>query len=85
MKRFVFALAIGGAVVPVVDVVAITDGVEVKNVTGNRGNCRMTAHRQSEFPQKLKFGQKAVAGFLATCNLVEVEVITDKGDWSFTF
>lgn len=115
MKRFVFALAIAGALlglsgctqseppvqvelkhlyndflgvvtaVPIVEVTAITDDVEVKDVIANRGNCAMTAHRKAEFPHKLKFGQKAVAGYSPNCSLVEVKVVTSKGDWSFTF
>ena len=115
MKRFVFALAIAGALlglggcsgamseppvtveakflenmfygnpIPVVEVTAITDSVEVRDVIANRGNCPMMEHRKAGFPHQLKFGQKATAGFTASCNLVEVEVVTDQGNWSFTF
>lgn len=45
----------------------------------------MTAHRQKEFPQTLKYGQKATAGYTANCNLMKVEVVTDKGNWSKEF
>lgn len=74
----------GGAMtVPVVEVTAIVDSVEVQDVVGNRGNCKMTSVRQAEFPRSLQFGEKATAGFTANCNLIQVDVVTDKGTFSF--
>ncbi len=71
--------------VPVVEVTAMTDEVTIKNVIANNGNCQMTAHTQKSFPQTLNYSQVAKAGYTAKCNLVKVEVITDKGNWSVEF
>ncbi|PNV82240.1 MAG: hypothetical protein C0627_11020 [Sulfurimonas sp.] len=71
--------------VPVVEVTAVIDKVTIENVITNNGNCKMTAHRQKEFPKTLSYGQKATAGYTAKCNLVKVEVITDNGNWSVEF
>lgn len=69
--------------VPVVDITAIVDSVEVQDVIGNRGNCKMPTFDQSEFPKNLHFGEKRTVRFANGCNLIEIEVVTDKG--SFTF
>lgn len=69
--------------VPVVEVTAIVDSVEVQDVIGNRGNCKMTSVRQAEFPRNLQFGEKATAGFTAGCNLIQIDVVTDRGTFSF--
>ena len=71
--------------IPIVEIIANVDSIVIKNVIANNGNCRMTALRQKEFPQTLKFGQKATAGYLAGCNMLKAKVITNQGDWEFTF
>ena len=71
--------------VPVVEVTAVTDEVTIENVIANNGNCKMTAITQKSFPKTLNYGQVVQAGYTAKCNLVKVEVITDKGDWSVEF
>jgi len=45
----------------------------------------MTAYRQKQFPNKLKYGAKATAGYTAQCNLIKVEVITDQGNWTVKY
>ena len=45
----------------------------------------MTAITQKSFPKTLNYGQVVKAGYTAKCNLVKVEVITDKGNWSVEF
>lgn len=69
---------------PIVSVISVVNSVIVKNVIANNGNCRMTAHRQRQFPIKLKYGSRAIAGYTTDCNLLKVEVITDQGNWIFT-
>ncbi|WP_428023937.1 hypothetical protein [Arcobacter sp.] len=76
---------IGYVSVPIVEVTAVVDTVTIKDVIANNGNCRMSAHRQREFPKKLNYGQKATAGYSASCNLIKVEVVTDKGNWTVEY
>lgn len=71
--------------VPVVEVTAVTDEVIIEDVIANNGNCKMTAITQKSFPKTLNYGQVVKAGYTAKCNLVKVEVITDKGNWSVEF
>jgi len=75
----------GTARVPIVEVTSIVDSVVIKNVIANNGNCPMTSVRQKEFPQTVKYGQKATAGYITKCNLLKVKVVTDQGDWEFEF
>ena len=75
----------GSAVVPTVDITAIVDSVTIKDVVGNKGNCRMHAQSQKSFPKVLKYGQKITAGFVAGCNMIRVDIVTDKGTWIFEF
>ena len=76
---------IGYVSVPIVEVTAIVNSVTVSDVIANNGNCRMTAHRKKEFPKTLSYGQKATAGYSASCNLIKVEVVTDKGNWTLEY
>jgi hypothetical protein len=71
--------------VPVVDIIAVTDEVIVNKVIGNRGNCPITSYSSSKLPVTLKYGQKVNVGFLTSCNLIEVEVVTDKGNWTVEY
>ena len=61
------------------------DEVTIEDVIANNGNCKMTAITQSNFPKSLSYGERVQAGYTAKCNLVKVEVITDKGNWSVEF
>lgn len=71
--------------IPIVEIISIADTVTIKNIIANNGNCKMTAHRQQAFPQTIKYGQKATAGYTANCNLMKVEVVTEQGTWSKEF
>jgi hypothetical protein len=71
--------------VPVVEVTAVTDEITIKNVIANNGNCPMTAITQNNFPKTLSYGQKVKSGYTTKCNLVKVEVITNKGSWSVEY
>ena len=71
--------------IPVVKITSLVDSVEITNVIANNGNCKMTAIRQKEFPQTVKYGNVATAGYTANCNLLKVKVITNQGDWEFEF
>ncbi len=70
--------------VPIVEVISISNSIIIKDVIVNGGNCRMSAHRKADFPQKLRFGETATASFLVTCNVRAVEVATNQGTWAWT-
>lgn len=73
-----------------VDVVAL-DNVIVKDIIINRGNCTLSVKQlglfSNQFPAKLSYGETSTASisgktFMDPCkNILEVEVVTDKGNW----
>lgn len=76
-----------------VRVTAVADSVTIKRVVVNRGNCR-----DSEVGETLSFGESykiRIGGQIANSTLPpngcsirdvkEVQVFTDKGDWTFKF
>lgn len=71
--------------VPIVEITSLVDEITITDVIANNGNCKMTVHRQKEFPKTLGYGEKATAGYSARCNLIKVEVITDQGSWSVEY
>lgn len=73
-----------GSGFPGVIIANITDDVTVTNVIFNRGNCgRRLSHGVTSWPAKLKFGETVSLHGTTPCNLVEVSVSTNKGDWTF--
>jgi hypothetical protein len=68
--------------IPVIEVFSVVDNIVIKNVIANNGNCKMGKRLKSKFPYNLKYGQKATAGgYTSQCNLMKIEVVTDKGTW----
>ncbi|HCT39762.1 MAG TPA: hypothetical protein DF427_01000 [Moraxellaceae bacterium] len=67
---------------PQIEITSIVDGVTVKEVKVNRGNC--TAAPYQELPRDLAMGTTLIA--VPGCpNVVEVAVSTDKGNYDFSF
>jgi len=66
-----------------VKVSAIVDEAVVKDIIVNRGNC--TASSSAGIPKTLKFGESVLVPFLAPCEASQVDVVTDKGDWTETY
>jgi hypothetical protein len=78
----------GDRLVPIPAMVEVTakKDVTVQEVIVNRGNCPPYAFSFmfGKFPRSLKFGETLKVP--ATCDeILEAEVKTDKGDWTFTF
>lgn len=79
-----------GTELNLIDVVAL-DNVIVKDIIINRGNCTLAIKQlglfSNQFPAKLSYGETstvAISGktFMDSCkNILEVEVVTDKGNW----
>lgn len=72
-----------------VKVKAITEEITIADIQVNRGNC--TSKNRDFFTQKpilpktLKFGESVTMTFSAPCEASQVDVTTDKGDWSFNY
>lgn len=64
-----------------IDVISKVNNVKISNIIVNRGNCKTNA-LNTKFPLHLKFGEQ-YKGTYQSCNAIEVEVITDHGNWTF--
>ena len=71
--------------VTVLYITSKVDDLVIENVIANRGNCSLSYGTRSDLPSKLKFGSRQRIRFLGRCTVSEVEVITDDGEWTFTF
>lgn len=72
-----------------VKVSAIVDEVIVNDVIVNRGNCKIENKNfitgKAIIPKSLKFGESVSVSFSGPCEASQVEVVTDKGDWTETY
>jgi hypothetical protein len=62
--------------------ITATDDVTVNDVVVNRGSCK---RGDSGFPRELKYGSSMEVRVNSGCDLLEVKIATNKGDWSFSF
>ena len=79
-----------GSEAQVIDIVALDD-IIVKDIIVNRGNCNLALKQlgmfDMQFPAKLSYGQTTTVvttgkTFMEPCkNVLEVEVVTNKGNW----
>jgi len=66
---------------PAVFLEAITDNVKIEDFQINRGNCN---HSSQQLPADLVFGRRLeIMAF--GCNVKEVSVKTDHGDFTYSF
>lgn len=69
-----------------VKITATTDKTEVKDVVVNRGNCRVDKKYaitgRDMLPKTLKYGESITLFVLSSCSVLQVDVITDKGNWT---
>ena len=63
----------------IVNVLSKTDLVTVQSIKINRGNCHVSGSSS-----QLKFGEVAKF-YTGNCEIQEIEVDTDSGDFTFTF
>lgn len=73
-------------------VTARDDGVMVKNIVVNRGNCRITnqkylysSNKETILPATLRYGRSVEVSFYNNCVASEVDVTTGKGGWQYTY
>lgn len=73
-----------------VKVTATTDKIEILDIIVNRGNCKNEDISKAmgfgeTFPQNLSFGQSVSMSFSGPCNAKQVDIITNLGDWTWTY
>lgn len=70
--------------IPQVTITAVTD-VTIQDVILNEGNgCRLS-RSQPKLPSAMKYGDRVVRTYTAQCNVIKIEVVTDKGNWIVTY
>ncbi|KIM10288.1 MAG: hypothetical protein KU37_10840 [Sulfuricurvum sp. PC08-66] len=84
-SKVITSTMFGGVTIPVVELTAIVDEVEVQDLIGNRGNCKINSIDKQLLPKKLQYGQKIKFGFVAGCTLSQIDVVTDQGKWSVNY
>lgn len=72
-----------------VKVTATTDKTEVKDVVVNRGNCRVDKKyaitNRDMLPKTLKYGESITLFVLSSCSVLQIDVITDQGNWTMHY
>lgn len=73
-----------------ISVTAKTDDLEIRDIIVNNGSCqRMNSARAmgqemtSRLPKTVSRGEGVIQAFDYLCNVIEVEVVTDVGSWTF--
>ena len=66
-----------------IKITSLVSQVIVKDVVVNRGNCKVSKSDES-LPFVLAYGEDHEI-FMPGCNVIEVSVVTDKGDWTANF
>lgn len=65
---------------------ATTDSVVIKQVVVNRGNCKtFPGGLVAQLPVRLKYGEQFYMLTPPGCNVIEVQVVTDKGPFTATW
>lgn len=69
---------------PYLKVLSLENDVNVENVQINGGNCKNMSERV-KLPQKVGMGQSFTIATAGCGQVIEVEIGTNKGDFTFTF
>lgn len=64
-------------------ITSMEDHVTLKNVSINRGNCRIGTPPQ-QYLRTLNFGQKIMVTPIVGCSIIEIKVVTDKGTETYS-
>ncbi len=68
-----------------VKVLSVDDKIVINDIVANRGKCRLlNKNRRSEMPRTLGYGDAYTIRF-ASCNLLEISVNTNKGNWTVSY
>ena len=73
-----------------VKVTSVTEKVEILDIVVNRGNCKIEDFTKalgygSSLPRKLSFGQSIEMSFGGPCSAKQVDIVTDLGEWTWTY
>ncbi|MBD3666528.1 MAG: hypothetical protein HUJ16_01095 [Kangiella sp.] len=84
-----------GITTPLLHIQSLVDELEIRSITVNRGNCtvrktriekrQLTVKEVPTLPVSIKFGERRDFALKSGCDLLEVEVTTDKGTAVYTF
>lgn len=80
--------------IPQVTITSLSNSLKIKNVIVNKGNCKYSKTEmygtysnikyRKIFPKKLSYGKQLKIA-VHRCNILKVEVQTNKGDWSVEY
>jgi hypothetical protein len=62
---------------------ALVDNITINGIIVNRGNCIPLS--SAKFPATIRFGEKRGLDIGQQCDVSEVTVSTNQGDWTFNF
>jgi hypothetical protein len=75
--------------IPVIEITSRTDDVFIQNIILNRGNCRITIPGEKpnnpRLPSRLKFGTKIEFYVSTMCQILEADIVTNRGTITYTF
>lgn len=66
-------------------IVTAVDNVKIEKVVVNEGNGCPLSRSTPNLPKDLKYGERVVQIYTMQCNLLKIEVITNKGNWSVEY
>lgn len=66
---------------PEIEVVSKIDGLTIKSIVANRGNCKVGYYRGVS--ENMKYGNSLKAILAKGCRLLSIKIVTNKGSWKF--
>ena len=72
---------------PIIHIVSVEDNLIIKNVLVNKCHCKLlSGHPISNlFPQKLQYSEEVDITLSSSCNILRVDVETNKDTWSVEY
>ncbi|EMJ7322102.1 hypothetical protein ACSFU0_001964, partial [Escherichia coli] len=67
----------------VIQLTITDDNVVLKSIRVNRGNCKMESVGNRTLPAKYKFGDVATFKYMKCDRIIEADIVTDTGSWTF--
>ncbi|WP_336993959.1 hypothetical protein [Lelliottia amnigena] len=67
----------------VIQLTITDDNVVLKSIRVNRGNCKMESVGNRTLPAKYKFGDVATFKYMKCDRIIEANIATDSGSWTF--
>lgn len=66
---------------PQIEIVSKADGLTIKTLTANRGNCRVGYYRGVS--KNMQYGDSLKAILAKDCRLLSIKIKTNRGAWEF--